>query len=200
MKNQNFVFTTFCILAIIAISYIVSMVPPGINEFAFTTAVFVSMLPIACITFQLCKGTTNTPKYYPPSYKTHTDHRLLAIVAEKLNTHFLANTMWKDERIHDILKNVIKECHENYKNHKEAMCWIDQSKYINRHVLGLSSESSIIMEDYAGGELTPPPNTYIIRKRPQVYRVTNVLLQYVNEHLFPSVSPTKNFAEDPMKV
>jgi len=97
----------------------------------------------------------------------------------------LTNTKWQNAEAEAIVEQTLVGCRNNLHNHKDAFSWLKQSAIsgTNKTALGaLVADGSLVVETYQG-LLTPPDGVETVKGLPQILRVTDSLLQYVDDYL-----------------
>ncbi len=117
--------------------------------------------------------------------------KLLQKVAEKLGKSRLMDTKWQNSECEVIASQTIRACNSNYQNHGDAFSWVGCNVVRGRARCGtdnasglarLIADGSLVQEDYTG-PLTPIEDVHYENDKPQVLRVTDSLLEYVDNFI-----------------
>ena len=117
--------------------------------------------------------------------------KLLEKIADILrkNQDYLMGSRWQNIEAEVIATQAICSCFYNYKKTGDSFTWANKNVTSRSLLSGVDNESalscliregSIIMEMYTGN-LDCPQNTLHIDGVPQILRVTNDLLEYVDQ-------------------
>jgi hypothetical protein len=107
----------------------------------------------------------------------------------KKNQDSLMGSRWQNIEVETIATQAIRSCFYNYKETGDSFSWahknvasrdllsgVDNGSALSR----LIHEGAVIMETYQGNS-DCPQNTLCIDGAPQILRVTNELLEYVDQ-------------------
>ncbi len=86
----------------------------------------------------------------------------------------MMGSYWQKAKIEDTATQIIISCEDNFKKHGDAFTWADGE--LNTVLSG----KYIIMEEYTGN-LKAPAKTLLKNGMPQIFRVTNELLEYAEQ-------------------
>lgn len=119
---------------------------------------------------------------------------LLSKVADFLrnNPDSLMGSKWRNNEAEVIVSQTIRSCNYNYKETGDAFSWAHENAVSSSVLTGVDNESalfnlindkSIVIEGYQGN-LSAWKTTLRVDGVPQILRVTNSLLEYVDEFVF----------------
>lgn len=109
---------------------------------------------------------------------------LLQTVALKLQKKplFLHKTKYPNHSFDAIIGQIIAVSYEHQQKYVDPFSWFHHQLTLDKNNVALNTlieQGDIIQQDYEG-ELTPPNNTFYINDKPQILRVTDQLLGYIN--------------------